>query len=76
MSTVRWVSIVMHEHCAPNLTEAQTDAMEAWGANVLHTQSYASWMVGVEEQDAIRRNATLNIRDLDEENEANDEGCQ
>lgn len=78
VTDIRWVSIVMHEHNAPNITTAKVDAMITWGDRVLHTQSYASWAVGVDDESARRRNLALNITDTDvnDENERDDEGCQ
>jgi hypothetical protein len=69
VSTVRWVSIVMHEHTAPDLEHARLNAMIAWGSRVLHTQSLASWEIGVADESARLRNVRLNIEDVQDEDD-------
>lgn len=67
MSTVRWVSIVMHEHTAPDLTTAQANAIVEWGSRVLHTQSLASWEIGLADESARNRNATNNYAEQEDD---------
>ena len=60
MSTVRWVTVVLHEHTAPDIETARLNAMIEWGTRVLHTQSLASWEIGVSDEGARRRNQRNN----------------